>query len=331
MNNVYLVTGINGGLGANITKQLLQKGEKVVGLTKSNQDKGLLHLENIASKVTFVKGDICDLEKIQHILKDHKITHVFHCAGYSTIESAHAAPLECFQTNIMGTATILEAARLNGDIQGILCMESDKSYGNFEFKELPYREHQALKPQGVLAASKAATSYVALSYFHNYQVPVFTARASSLYGPGDFNETRLIVGTSLRLLRGESPVIYEGVANNIREFLYLEDAARIITQMMDKISLTAGKAYNVGSGYKYTVREIVEQLTKTSGFDIKPLIKPMTTKAIVISEQFLDCSRMLSLLPSNVTHCLGIKEGLLKTFNWYKKFALQKEELRRAA
>jgi nucleoside-diphosphate-sugar epimerase len=331
MTKVVLVTGINGALGANIAKQLLLRGEKVVGLTKNNQNKGLLHLENLNQKVTFTQGDICNLDTIQNILKDHHITHIFHCAGYSTIESAHLAPLQCFQTNIMGTATVLEAARLNGNIEGILCMESDKSYGNFEFKELPYREHQALKPQGILAASKAATSYVALSYYHNYQVPVFTARASSLYGPGDFNETRLIVGSSLRLLRGESPVIYEGVANNIREFLYLEDAARIITQMMDKVSITAGKAYNVGSGYKYTVREVVDQLTKTSGFDIKPIIKPLTNKAIVISEQFLDCSRMLSLLPANITQCLGIKEGLSKTFNWYKRFSPHKDEIRNAA
>lgn len=331
MSRINLVTGINGALGANIAKQLILKGEKVVGLTKSNQNKGLLHLENLDHKAAYVNGDICDLDTIQNTLKDHKITHIFHCAGFSTIESAHASPLQCFQTNIMGTATVLEAARLNGNIQGILCMESDKSYGNFDFKELPYREHQALKPQGILAASKAATSYVALSYYHNYQVPVFTARASSLYGPGDFNETRLIVGSSLRLLRGESPIIYEGVANNIREFLYIEDAARIITQMMDKVSVTAGKAYNVGSGYKYTVREVVEQLTKTSGFDIKPIIKPLTTKAIIISEQFLDCSRMLSLLPNNITQCLGIKEGLSKTFAWYKQFAPSKEDMRNAA
>ncbi len=330
MNRVYFITGINGALGANIAKQLVLKGEKVVGLTKNNQNKGLLHLENLNGKATFVSGDVCDLDTIQKILKDHQITHIFHCAGFSTIESAHASPLQCFQTNIMGTATVLEAARLNGNIQGILCMESDKSYGNFDFKELPYREHQALKPQGILAASKAATSYVALSYYHNYQLPVFTARASSLYGPGDFNETRLIVGSSFRLLRGESPIIYEGVANNIREFLYIEDAARIITQMMDKVSITAGKAYNVGSGYKYTVREVVEQLTKTSGFDIKPIIKPLTTKAIIITEQFLDCSRMLSILPNNITQCLGIKEGLSKTFSWYKQFAPSKE-MRNAA
>jgi len=331
MQKVTLVTGINGGLGSNIAKQLILKGEKVVGLIKNSKNQSLLHLEDLSHKITYAKGDICDLDAIQNILKDHKITHIFNCAGYTTIESAHAAPLDCFRTNIMGTATILEAARLKGDIKGILCMESDKSYGNFEFKELPYREHQALKPQGILDASKAATSYVALSYYHNYQLPVFTARASSLYGPGDFNETRLIVGSTLRLLRGESPVIYEGVSNNIREFLYLEDAARIMTQMMDKVSTAAGKAYNVGSGYKYTVREVVEQLTKTSGLNIKPLIKPLTNKAIVISEQFLDCSRMLSLLPSNVTQCLGLKEGLSKTFNWYKRFAPNKEELRNAA
>ena len=331
MSNVFLVTGINGSLGANIAKQLLLKGEEVVGLTKNPQNKGLLHLEGISQNVTFAKADINDLDALKNLLKDHKITHIFHCAGYTTIQSAHAAPLDCFKTNIMGTATILEAARINGNIQGILCMESDKSYGNFEFRELPYREHQALRPQGILDASKAATSYVALSYYHNYQVPVFTARASSLYGPGDFNETRLIVGSTLRLLQGESPIIYEGVANNIREFLYLEDAARIMIQMMDKISVAAGKAYNVGSGYKHTVREVVEQLTKTSGLNIKPLIKPLTNKAIIISEQFLDCSRMLSLLSNNNNHCLGIREGLAKTFAWYKKFVPKKENVRNAA
>jgi dTDP-glucose 4,6-dehydratase len=331
MQKVILVTGINGALGANITKELLLNEQKVVGLTRNPQNRGLIHLEGLSHKVTFAKGNICDLDAIKNILKEHQITHIFHCAGYTTIQSAHSSPLDCFKTNIMGTATILEAARLDGNIQGVLCMESDKSYGNFELKELPYREHQALRPQGILDASKAATSYVALSYYHNYKVPVFTARASSLYGPGDFNETRLIVGSTLRLLRGESPVIYEGVANNIREFLYLEDAARIITQMMDKVSIAAGKAYNVGSGYKHTVREVVEQLTKTSGLDIKPIVKPLTNKAIIISEQFLDCSRMLTLLANNSTQCLGLKEGLSKTYAWYKKFTPNRNEVQRAA
>ncbi len=317
MKQSALITGVTGFLGGHLARTLLENGHEVVGLVHDEKSSFYVQLEKLCASMHLCRGDIRDLARLREILAAYRITHIYHCAALSTLQKCDPDPYGCFQTNVMGAVTLLEAARLYGGAKGILCMESDKSYGAYDAADLPYREDQILKPKGIYDTSKACVGLAARAYFANFRLPVYTVRTCNIYGPGDMNATRLIVGSVLRALRNESPVIFQGVANYIREFIHVEDAARIIVGLMDEIESTQGKAYNVGSGHVYKVWEVVAEICRIVG-DVKPQIAEKNTALYEIEEQCLDLSRMNSVLHPSVTRSRDIIAGLPPTIEWYR-------------
>ena len=312
-----LVTGATGFLGGHIVEKLLERGASVIGLTHDTHKDSYITVESLPIE-HIVRGDITDLHSIQRIIADYEVSYVFHLAADAIVRKCSLDPIGCFNTNIIGTAMVLEACRQVGTVKGVLCMESDKSYGSFDVKDLPYQEDQALKPSNIYEVSKACSGYIAKAYNNNYDLPTFTIRGANLYGPGDMNTSRLIPGSVLRILNNEQPVLYGGVGDYIREFIYVGDAAEIICRLMEQIDKTRGHAVNLGSGETFRVGDLMDRICEFVNPAIKPKIVEKVDSFKEIEKQWLDLTKLHSFVPNY--DYIKMPAGLRNTIEWYAKF-----------
>lgn len=317
-NESVLVTGASGFLGAHIIAKLLEKGASVVGLIHDLKKFSYLSLEQLDRQIDIAEGDITDLEDMLRVLGDYEVKYVFHCAADAIVRKCVTDPIGAFRTNILGTARLLEACRQVGTVEGVMCMESDKAYGSFDAADLPYREDQGLKPSNVYEVSKACAGLIAKAYDHNYDLPTYTIRGANLYGPGDMNLSRIMPGSILRILDGEPPVLYGGVENYIREFIYVKDGASAIVQLMEKIEDTRGHAINLGSGSTHRVGDVIVGICKLMGGKLEPQIVEREVRFKEIEKQWLDLTKLRSFLPDFSP--VGLEEGLAATVKWYSEF-----------
>jgi len=253
-----------------------------------------------------------DYERMLELLVNCEIDQIYHFAARSIVRNCIADPLGCFRTNILGTATLLEAARQSGRVQGIMCMESDKAYGA---GPVPYREDQALEPAGIYEASKACVGHIARTYHRNYNMPVFTVRSANVYGPGDLNSSRLIPRTITRLLKGLPPQITAGAHGYRREFVFVDDVLACVTQLMDRCPW--GEVFNVGSGETATVSDVIKWICDSLNepYDADVWRKP--SALLEIPDQRVSLTKLHKWLPAY--RPMLLQEGLPRTIDWYRE------------
>ena len=311
-----LITGMSGFFAPHIAKKLINLGCNVVG-TVHDKKMSYAKISGINEKIAVCQVDINSIDRLKEVITNYEIDYIFHCAANSIVRLCSNNPIGSFQTNIMGTANLLEAARLSCTVKGIMCMESDKSYGSFDIDDLPYKEDQCIKPSNVYEVSKACSGLIATAYSNNYSLPVFTIRAANLYGPGDANTSRLIPGSIMRLLYGEQPILFEGVSDYIREFLYVGDAAYAVIHLMENIDITKSHIINLGSGEVHKVKKVIDQLCINIDPKIKPIIREKQDLFKEIEKQYVDFTKLTSIVkdfsPTN------LEDGLKLTINWYEK------------
>ncbi len=299
--NIF-VTGAGGFLGRRMASTLGRK-HNVYGLIHDKQ--------TWPSHWKPINGDIKNYRRIAEIMVDCEIEQVYHLAAKSIVRNCKADPIGCFHTNVLGTANVLEAARNCDTVTGVMCAESDKSYGD---GPVPYREDQSLVPGSIYEASKACVSHIASSYQHNYGLRVFTVRSANVYGPGDENMTRLIPNTICRLLRNERPLITTGTEAFIREFFYVDNFVLTVSSLMQKEPW--GEVFNVGSGETLTVSKLVAMICELMGKDQVTEEWSKPANLVEIPEQVLCLDKLDKWLPSRQT--LPLKDGLQRTIEWYR-------------
>lgn len=317
-NKNVLITGIHGFLGGHIAQALCKQGANVIGGFHDNKKASYCQLEKISNSITEAHIDILDLQRITDVLVFYEIEYVFHCAASAIVRTCSENPIGAFNNNIMGTVNVLEAARRSKHIKGILCMESDKSYGEFDDNDLPYNEEQSINPKNVYEVSKACSGLIAKAYSHNYDVPVFTVRAANLYGPGDLNVTRIIPNTVINILNDESPVLFRGVGNYVREFLYVGDMVYATIKLMENIDNTKSQIYNIGSGSIHPIHEIIELIKHYMGSNIPTNIVDKDATFKEIDTQYLDYNKLIKAVPDYNPQTFN--NGIEKTVKWYKQY-----------
>ena len=150
----------------------------------------------------------------------------------------------------------------------------------------------------------------------NYEIPVFTVRDANLYGPGDTNISRIIPGSILRILNHESPILYSGVADYVREFLYVEDAAIAIIKLMENIELSKSSIFNIGSNSIFRMDEIMNIITEKFSSKIKVKIVEKDLLYKEIKEQYVDYSKLMRIFHEYSPR--SMMDGLDPTIDWYK-------------
>ena len=309
-----LITGGTGFLGSNLTKRIIDEVESItIATTDIRQKTTLKSLGVDMSKINLVKGDIRDFDFIRLLFNEYEFDTVFHLAAISEVIKCQSDPKLAYDVNIGGTINILECARAYGNVEAIVVSSSDKAYGTGE--RLPYLEDDKLNGKGTYEASKSCTDLVARAYATNYDLPVVVTRCSNLYGAGDMNFTRVIPNNIRKILNGERPVIWKGSEKSTREFLYVEDAVDAYISLVKNIDKTKGEAYNIGSGEKVTIGELVEQILNEMESDLT--IDYVEKDMPEITHQYLDSTKIQEDTEWKPT--TNMCDGLLTTTKGYEE------------
>ena len=252
-NNKVLITGGAGFIGSNYVEYLLKNSEdEIFVLDKLTYAGNLQNLEAVSDKITFIKGDICDLEFIQKLFAEHQFQKVVHFAAESHVDNSISGPSEFIQTNIVGTFNLLQCAYktwMDGpnDLKEefktarFLHISTDEVYGTLGATGL-FTEETSYAPNSPYSASKASSDFIVRSYFHTYGLPVVTTNCSNNYGPNQHKE-KLIPTIIRKAISGEPIPIY-GDGKNVRDWLYVMDHCSGIYLAFEKGKL--GETYNIG-------------------------------------------------------------------------------------
>ncbi|ADU13915.1 dTDP-glucose 4,6-dehydratase [Asticcacaulis excentricus] len=247
-----LVTGGAGFIGSALVRYLVSEvGAEVLNLDKLTYAGNLASLEPIAgaNNYSFVQADICAREAVVAAINGFKPDHIMHLAAESHVDRSITGAGEFVQTNVIGTFTMLEAARhywngLSGDDKAnfrFLHVSTDEVYGSLGETGL-FEEVTPYDPSSPYSASKAASDHLAKAWHRTYGLPVIVSNCSNNYGPFHFPE-KLIPLNILNALEGKALTVY-GDGSNIRDWLYVEDHARALHLIASKGRL--GETYNVG-------------------------------------------------------------------------------------
>lgn len=191
-----LLTGHSGFKGSWLSLWLTQMGAKVTGLAKEPENSpNLFEVLNIAQDTNSIIGDICDYELACKTVRDNQPDIVFHLAAQSLVRKSYREPLETFNTNVIGTANMLEALREAPNLRAVVIVTTDKCYQNDELNR-PFVETDPLGGDDPYSSSKACAELITHSYrksfFQNTQTKIASTRAGNVIGGGDWSEDRLI-------------------------------------------------------------------------------------------------------------------------------------------
>jgi CDP-glucose 4,6-dehydratase len=312
-----LVTGARGFAGAWLARALLERREDVVSLDKGREERpfSTLTLLGIEGEVADVVGELGDRDRLRALLREHRVSTVFHLAAETIVGSVQASPLRGFETNVRGTWTLLDACLAEG-VERVVVASSDKAYGAHE--ELPYREDFALRATAPYEASKAAADIIARSYWPSYGLPVAVTRFANIYGGGDLNFSRLVPEAVCAALDGRSPVLRSDGSPE-RDFLFVEDAARAYLAIADALDRdeVRGEAFNAGGGRPHSVREVVTTISRLAGTGVEPDVRGEGNPEGEIDRQYVDPTKLRETCGWEPS--VDLEEGLRRTIEWYRE------------
>ncbi|MBS3140752.1 GDP-mannose 4,6-dehydratase [Candidatus Woesearchaeota archaeon] len=312
--NVF-VTGATGFVGGWLVKHLVENKARVVVLTRDEVPNSNFMLENLNNKVIIVKGDLTNQLLIQRLVNEYEIDTIFHLAAQALVTIANSNPVNTFESNIKGTWNILEAARLNNLVKRVVIASSDKAYGSP--KILPYTEDMPLQGEHPYDVSKSCADLLARAYYKTYGLPVAITRCSNIYGGGDINFNRIIPGLIKAVLKNEEFVIRSDGTFE-RDYMYVEDAVNAYLTLAENLDRDEikGESFNFGTETPINVLELIEKIKKILNIHIEK--KVLGQAKGEIDKQYLGCEKARRML--NWKPHYNLNEGILKTFEWYKKY-----------
>jgi len=250
-----MITGGAGFIGSNFVHYMLDKypDYEITVLDKLTYAGRLENLQDVMDRIKFVKGDICDKDLVNSLVKD--MDGIINFAAESHVDRSIHGPEPFIRTDIYGTFTLLEAAR-KYDIGRYLQISTDEVYGSTV--EGSFSETDNLDPSSPYSASKAGADLLTLAYYKTYSLPVVITRSSNNYGPYQFPE-KLIPLMVIKALRGEKLPIY-GTGKNVRDWLHVMDNCRGIDLVFHKGE--TGEVYNIGAGEEKTNLEVVKSILR---------------------------------------------------------------------
>ena len=252
-----LVTGGCGFIGSNFVRYMLDTYDEISivnldKLTYAGNPENLKDIEN-DSRYTFVQGDICDPDSVNSVISKYNIDTIVHFAAESHVDRSIDDGSVFIKTNVLGTYTMLEAARKCG-IKRFVHISTDEVYGSTI--EGSFVETDILEPSSPYSSSKAGSDLLALSFFTTHNLPVIVTRCTNNYGPYQFPE-KLIPFFVSNLIEGKKVPVY-GTGKNIRDWLYVIDHCSAIDFVLQ--NGIPGEIYNIGGGEEKTNLEITYKI-----------------------------------------------------------------------
>jgi len=325
MMQTILITGGAGFIGSHLTRLFVTKypAYKIVNLDALTYAGNLANLASIenAPNYVFVKGDITDASLLKSLFEEYQFTGVLHCAAESHVDRSISDPLAFVKTNVLGTVTLLQAAKdhWKADYSGKIFyhISTDEVYGSLGETGF-FHEDTAYDPRSPYSASKASSDHFVRAFFHTYHLPVKISNCSNNYGPFHFPEK--LIPLSINNIINNKPLPIYGKGENIRDWLFVEDHVRAIDLIYHEGKI--GETYNIGGHNEWTnldlIRELCRQmdqkLNRAEGSSEK-LITFVKDRAGHDLRYAIDASKLkdeLGWMPS-----LQFEQGLGLTIDWY--------------
>ena len=310
-----LVTGGAGFIGSNFIFYLLKKypANRIVCLDKLTYAGNLSTLSCVLEErnFRFVRLDICDREGVFRLFEEERPDIVVNFAAESHVDRSILDPGIFLQTNILGTATLMDACRKFG-IRRFHQVSTDEVYGDLPLTrpDLFFTEETPLHTSSPYSASKASADLLVLAYHRTYSLPVTISRCSNNYGPYQFPE-KLIPLTIVNALH-EKPLPVYGTGENVRDWLYVEDHCKAIDLILHKGR--EGEVYNVGGHNERKNIDIVRLICKALGKS-ESLITYVADRKGHDMRYAIDPTKIhteLGWLPET-----KFEDGIQKTIQWY--------------
>ena len=334
MKNV-LITGGAGFIGSHVVRLFVNKYPeyRIVNLDALTYAGNLANLRDVedAPNYSFVKADICDFETLCRIFVQYDIDGVIHLAAESHVDRSIKDPFTFARTNVMGTLSLLEAARRHwgGDWEGKLFyhISTDEVYGALELDRpegcAPYgsdffRESTKYAPHSPYSASKAGSDHFVRAYHDTYGMPALVTNCSNNYGPYQFPEK--LIPLFINNICKSKPLPIYGKGENVRDWLYVEDHARAIDLIFHRGRV--GDTYNIGGFNEWKNIDIVHLLIRTVDRLLhRPegasdhLITYVTDRAGHDLRYAIDATKLRNELGWEPT--VQFELGIEKTVRWY--------------
>lgn len=321
-----LITGGAGFIGSHVVRLFVNKYPEynIINLDKLTYAGNLANLTDIESKPNykFIKADICDFETILNVFRTEQITGVIHLAAESHVDRSIKDPFTFAQTNVMGTLSLLQAAKevWKEDYSNKLFyhVSTDEVYGALEFDGSMFTEDTKYDPHSPYSASKASSDHFVRAFHDTFGFPVMISNCSNNYGPYQFPE-KLIPLFINNIRHGKSLPVY-GKGENVRDWLYVEDHAKAIDLIFHKGKV--GDTYNIGGCNEWKNIDLIKVLIKTVDRLLNHptgtsdhLITYVTDRAGHDLRYAIDATKLQTEL--NWQPSLQFEEGIEKTVRWY--------------
>jgi len=335
---MILITGGSGFIGSAVVRHIIRNTtDSVLNIDKLTYAGNMDSVATVADnkRYHFVQADICNASKMSDIINKYQPSAIMHLAAESHVDRSIDGPAEFIQTNIIGTFTLLEAARaywesLSKDKKVSFRfhhISTDEVYGDLKDTTDLFTETTAYEPSSPYSASKASSDHLVRSWNRTYGLPIIITNCSNNYGPYHFPE-KLIPHVILNALTGKSLPVY-GDGNQVRDWLYVDDHAKALYKVATKGAI--GETYNIGGHNEKKNIEVVEALCC-----ILDELRPISQNPAFTTTSLTNYNQLISFVKDRPGHDIryaidaskidrelnwkpeeSFETGIRKTVEWY--------------
>jgi len=257
-----LVTGGCGFIGSNFINYILRADPdvQVINIDCLNYcaDPANISVPESQKRYKFIQGNICSKDLVLHVLHEYAVCTIVHFAAQSHVDNSFDNSLQYTTDNVVGTHTLLQAAKEYGRLTKFLHFSTDEVYGEVDRDHPGCCEKSLLNPTNPYAATKAAAEFIARSYYHSFGLPVVIVRCNNVYGPNQYPEK--LIPKFIKLLAEGKKLTIHGAGATRRNFIWAEDVARATCVILEKGE--TNEIYNIGTDSEYSVMDVASLLIK---------------------------------------------------------------------
>ena len=324
-----MITGGAGFIGSHVVRLFVSKYPeyRIINVDKLTYAGNLANLQDVdgCSNYRFVRLDICNYEGVLRLMQEEGVDGVIHLAAESHVDRSIAEPFAFAKTNVMGTLSLLQAAKIYWESREeryagkrFYHISTDEVYGALAFDDSLFTEQTSYNPHSPYSASKAASDHFVRAYHDTYGMPTIVTNCSNNYGPNQFPEK--LIPLFISNIRQRKPLPVYGTGENVRDWLYVEDHARAIDIIFHEGR--DAETYNIGGAnewrnidlIKVIIKAVDSHLGNPEGHSLG-LIEYVTDRLGHDARYAIDSSKLRNELGWQPS--VQFEEGIDRTVRWY--------------